>query len=415
MVLVALVLRLAVLTVGHTYRFNPVADSFGFGWESGRIARSLSAGEGFSSPFNGPTGPTAWVAPLYPYLIAGVFRVFGIYSHASAFVLLALNSVFSALTCWSLYCLADETVGRRVARWTGWTWALLPYSMYWAIRWVWETSFSALLLSLALLITVRLERAPRLRLWILLGVTWGVIALANPSCLSLLPFSAAWLAYRLWRRRQPWFAGGALAAVLCLALIAPWTIRNYRVFGTLVPIRSNFGVELRLGNSMSAQGLWMSWFHPSQDLAQFARYRQLGELAYVRQRRQEATDFIREHPARFAQLCLRRFIWFWIGTPRTSALDPSSAIRNSLFLLSSVLAFWGLVLVIRDGRPGAALYALTLLVYPAVYYLTFAHPRYRHPIEPEMVILGLYLLATVLPEHSRESAAPSGGEDARLG
>src|SRR5215471_13930587 len=107
MVIVALVLRLAVLTIGHTYRFNPVSDSFGFGWESGRIARSIAAGDGFSSPFRGPTGPTAWVAPMYPYLIAGVFKLFGIYTRSSAWFLLALNSVFSALTCWSMYRLAD--------------------------------------------------------------------------------------------------------------------------------------------------------------------------------------------------------------------------------------------------------------------------------------------------------------------
>lgn len=405
MVLVALLLRVAALTVGHTYRFNPVSDNFGFGWESGRIARALAAGEGFSSPFHGNTGPTAWVAPLYPYLIAGVFKLFGVYSRGSAWILLALNSLFSALTCWSMYRLADETVGRRVARWAGWTWALLPYAVYWAIRWVWETNFSALLLSLALLITLRIERKPRLVTWLLLGAIWGVIALANPSCLSLLPFSAAWLAWRCGRQRRAWLGGGLAAAAVCLALVAPWTIRNYRVFGSLVPIRSNFGVELRLGNSPSAQGLWMSWFHPSQDPREFARYRQMGELAYGRARRQEAMDFIRENPGRFAELCLRRALWFWIGTPRSSTIDPSSALRNSLFLLSSVLAFWGLVLVIRDRQRGAWLYALALLVYPAVYYLTFAHPRYRHPIEPEMVILGLYLLATTLPEPAPRSDA----------
>src|SRR5258706_6341522 len=98
MVLVALALRLAVVTVGHTYRVNPGADHFGFGWETGRIARSIAEGNGFSSAIHGTTGPTAWVAPLYPYLVAGVFRLFGVYTWSSAWVLLALNSLFSALT-----------------------------------------------------------------------------------------------------------------------------------------------------------------------------------------------------------------------------------------------------------------------------------------------------------------------------
>src|SRR6266404_1312221 len=74
MVLIALALRLAVVTVGHTYRVNPRTDHFGFGWETGRIARSIAEGNGFSSAIHGTTGPTAWVAPLYPYVVAGVFR-----------------------------------------------------------------------------------------------------------------------------------------------------------------------------------------------------------------------------------------------------------------------------------------------------------------------------------------------------
>src|SRR5437660_5224901 len=66
-VLVALLARLALMTIGHTYRFSPRDDHFGFGWETGRIARSIALGQGFSNPFHGITGSTAWIAPLYPY------------------------------------------------------------------------------------------------------------------------------------------------------------------------------------------------------------------------------------------------------------------------------------------------------------------------------------------------------------
>ena len=100
---IALLLRVSWILIGHTYKFKDTDDNFGFGWEMGRIAASLASGHGFSSPFGPATGPTAWEPPLYPYLTAGVFLVFGIYSKASAFVLLTLNSVFSALFSW-FYC-----------------------------------------------------------------------------------------------------------------------------------------------------------------------------------------------------------------------------------------------------------------------------------------------------------------------
>lgn len=404
MVLIALVLRVGYIAVGHTYRFSPRGDNFGFGWETGRIARSLAEGHGFSSPFVRDTGPTAWVAPAYPFVVAGVFKLFGVYTQMSGFVLLVLNSIFSALTCWTMFRICEETVGERMARWAGWTWALLPYSMYWAARWVWETSFSAFALSLALLLTLRLEREPRMRTWIWFGATWGVIALANPSCLTLLPCCGLWLAWRLNSAGRPWFTGAVVAALIFFALLTPWVVRNERVFHRFIPVRDNFWMEFRLGNSVNANGLWMSWFHPSTDLNEFDLYARVGELRYLEMQKQKALDFVRAHPGRFAELCVRRAIWFWAGTPRSTDVPLGLEMRNALFALTTVLAFWGLWLMRRQR--GAWLLAMFLLVYPAIYYLTFPHPRYRHPIEPEMTIAGLCVLAAALPERKRISERP---------
>src|SRR5258707_931365 len=76
--LVALLVRLVYVTVAHSYRFHPILDHFEFGWEAGRVGRSLALGQGFADPFVPTgTGPTAWLPPLYPMIIAAVFRVFG--------------------------------------------------------------------------------------------------------------------------------------------------------------------------------------------------------------------------------------------------------------------------------------------------------------------------------------------------
>ena len=114
-VAIAFLLRVGWIVIGHTYRFKSSDDNFGFGWEMGRIGASLASGHGFSNPFGPTTGPTAWEPPLYPYLTAGVFLVFGIYSKASAFVLLTLNSVFSALTCIPIFLIARRIFSERVA------------------------------------------------------------------------------------------------------------------------------------------------------------------------------------------------------------------------------------------------------------------------------------------------------------
>ena len=239
---IALVLRVVLIFFGHTYKFYDHNHNFSFGWEMGSIGRSLAAGEGFSSPFGAPTGPTAWEPPLYPYLIAGVFKVFGIYSLASAVVLLAINSVFSALTCIPIFWIARRSFGERVALWTCWMWALLPPIMTWATRWVWETSLAAFLLTWLFWLTLVMEdgelsfspsesvqESPTnqgyrgLFPWALFGLLWGIAALVNTSLLSFLPVSGLWICWRSFNQRGdapeqteqcpgekpsvPWFVG----------------------------------------------------------------------------------------------------------------------------------------------------------------------------------------------------------------
>src|SRR5216684_3953256 len=91
MILVAFLIRLAVIPFLLSDVLNPIRDHWDFGWEEGRIARSLAVGEGFSSPLFGKTGPTSWTTPIYPLLVAGgVFRACGAYTKAAARTILAL-------------------------------------------------------------------------------------------------------------------------------------------------------------------------------------------------------------------------------------------------------------------------------------------------------------------------------------
>src|SRR5258708_16515683 len=98
MVGIAFGLRVLCILVMHPYKVRTTEDNFGFGWEMGRIAASIASGHGFANPFQTPTGPTAWEPPLTPYLMAGVFKIFGIYSHPSPFVLFPLKILSSPLT-----------------------------------------------------------------------------------------------------------------------------------------------------------------------------------------------------------------------------------------------------------------------------------------------------------------------------
>lgn len=392
MVTAALLLRVGWIVIGHTYRFKSSDNNFGFGWEMGRIGASLASGHGFSNPFGPVTGATAWEPPLYPYLTAAVFQVFGIYSKASAFVLLTINSIFSALTCVPIFLIARRIFSEKVAVGSAWAWALLPNVMFWSTRWVWETSLSALLLTTIFWLALTLEDREGLLPWFKFGLLWGITALTSTSLLSFLPAAGLWAWHRRANRGKQSIAGVVLASLVFFLCITPWLVRNYQTFGQFIFIRDNFGAELRLGNGPGADGTWMEYLHPTQDAFAMRQFQAMGELAYIAMRKQQAVDYIKADYGRFAILCVKRFIYFWAGPPKATQPWWMNYVKNSLFLASSVLMFWGLVRALRLRKPGTWLLFWLILLYPAIYYVVFPAPRYRVPIEPEIAILAVFLV-----------------------
>ncbi|HXX28551.1 MAG TPA: glycosyltransferase family 39 protein [Terriglobales bacterium] len=409
MVATSFALHILVLGVFHLYRFRTDDNHFGYGWEMGRIAESIALGHGFGNPYGGSTGPTAWEPPLYPYIIGGVFKVFGIYSDASAWVLLSLNSVFTALTSIPIFLIARKTMGQRVALWSAWTWAVLPYAMYWSLHWIWDASLTPLLLSLIFLVALELEDWPGSKGWATFGLLWGVASLSNASILSFLPFSGLWAWHRRRRRGLPSFGGVALASLLFFLLVSPWLIRNYRTFGKFVFIRDDFGYELRLGNGLYADGRLMAYLQPNLNRLELESYSRLGEQAYEARCHRLAFTWIHEHPGRFFLISLKRSFYYWDNTVKATNSTAPVDFRNSLFLASSVLAIWGLGRALRKKKPGAWLFFWLVAVYPTIYYFVYPGARYRHPIEPELLILLVFLLSEVeLPRFMGGSPLVSG-------
>ena len=399
-------LQLAAIGLLHQYRVRPGHDHFEFGWEMGRVARSIAQGHGFSSPYDGNTGPTAWEPPLYPYLMAGVFKLFGIYSQRSAWVLLSINSLFATLTCIPIYWIAHRTFGERVAIWSAYAWALNPYVWYWSIHWIWDTTFTPLVLTWIFLLALDLgcvapDALVRGRpnadtaVWILFGALYAIGALANPTMLAFLPFCGLWIWRQRFRQGVPSLGGVVLSSLVFFAVLSPWVVRNYEVFHRFVFLRDDFGLQLRLGNGPYADGMLMAYLQPNLNKLELEKFQNEGELAYAESCKHQAFRWIQAHHGRFAIISLKRFFYYWNGVPReTNSVAPVD-FRTSAFLATSVLALWGAIRAVRQKRPGAWLFGGLIIFYPTIYYFVYPHARYRHPIEPELTILIVFLLRQV--------------------
>lgn len=392
MLAVGLAVRLATVLIAYGEQMSPDRGQFAFGWEAGRVARSLAAGQGFQSPLMGDTGPTAWLPPAYPLLLAAVFRVFGIYTAAAAIAILSLNGFLSALTVLPVYAIARRIWGDTVAAVAGWMWTLFPFAIFIGAFRVWSECLDGLLVSLVFLVALTQAATSRVTVWLGAGVLTGLAALNNPNTMSLVPALWGWAAWQRYqksdRARQP-----LLGAILALLItVAPWFVRNAAAFGEVVPFRGNFWLEVYIGNTGETPVMLVDWNrHPASNTTEMSEYARRGERAYMKEKRHQALAFIAAHPFVFTVLTLRRmvFVWsgFWSWDRRYLASEPLQVPFIILQTSLSLLVMAGLRCAWRDRHSAVFLLAAMAICQPLVYYVTHPAVEYRHAIDPLLVVV----------------------------
>jgi 4-amino-4-deoxy-L-arabinose transferase-like glycosyltransferase len=372
-----------------------------FQQETGNIAYSVAAGRGFSSPWLRESGPTAFLAPVYPLLLAGIFRIFGIETIHSFFAAAFLNIVFSVLACVPIFYAGKRLAGSGAGSLAAWFWALLPNAVIFPFEWIWDTSLSALLAATLLWATLTVAESPRMRNWCAYGLLWGFTLLTNPVFGSLLPFLIAWAAYRAQGSRLLRLQRAALAAGCAILCCVPWTIRNYLAFHKFVPLRSALGLALYLQNNENYGDHPRVWPYNVTREREVYRFFRAGESAFMDEEMHKALQFILSHPRTELRLSRYRFLSFWTGTPQPlhDFLAADSLFLQTVFLCSFLLVLGtlaGIYVLFRKRQALLFPVASFLLIYPLIFYITNGQLRYRHPLDPILVLLSALGVAAPL-------------------
>ena len=189
------------------------------------------------------------------------------------------------------------------------------------------------------------------------------------------------------------------------------------MFGKFIVLRSNFGLELWLGNNIDVTDTSAEWQHPNTNVAEGQKYKRMGEIAYMAEKEQEAFAYMRTHPGDTLNLIFRRFVSHWLAFSDSPAdvWENGTAYSKSFLILNcllSVLCLLGALYAHRSGDPEAFLFAMVLLVFPLVFYLTHTSMRYRFPIDPIILILAVGAVAHLIAvaksrnPNARKAAAP---------
>jgi hypothetical protein len=355
------------------------------GMEMGFLAQSIIQGKGLSSPFGGSTGPTAFVAPGYPLIIAAVFAIFGAYSTASALIIMAAQAGLNLLTILLIMHFTARLANAQMAVLAGLFWALSP-PLIWLPTIFWDTSFTCFIVIASVVWAQRIEHNPSPAGFAVSGALTALAGLINPALLPALIVMMCWVAYRC-RKSNPY--GLLVASLTLIVTFSPWPIRNAHVFHAFIPLRSTVGFELWMGNRPQSKGFLDESVFPTFNASEFQHYVSAGEVVYVREKSAEAQHYISSHRLNFAVLSMRRAWRFWTG----SGTLGGSPIFVAHACATSVLGLFGLAMLARRRLSLAALSLLPLLVFPLPYYITHAEFRYRLAIDPLLIVLSAYTLS----------------------
>ncbi|MGB7343270.1 MAG: hypothetical protein WBD20_03600, partial [Pirellulaceae bacterium] len=365
------------------------------GAEYDEIARAIYNGRGFSDPFGIETGPTAWMPPVLPYLMAAGYLISGGDRQMVMVLFMALQ--------WLAIASSVALVLREAVRLNRYGWGLavafvglgLNFNLLFCV-----THDHALLILLVNALYIIMTRGcDRLSSGsaMVQGIFGGFAALCNPILATVW---AVWIAVMSRSVRTV-----LVAAAVSIAVITPWTIRNYIVFDRLVPIKSAAKFEFFQALCISRDGILgpvCFWEHPwGRDNAARREYGAVGESSFIEARGLPASQKWRKEPIDCVDRIINRFLTatLWSETPTRFGAPVAMAMLNRFFYAWPFISL-AVLIVVRspkgktDGADtsrwqlAALIYAGVLLPYVLISYYT----RYAAPLLAIKCLLVLFLV-----------------------
>ncbi len=346
--------------------------------------------EGYGMTF--PTGWYPWVkadAPqsYYSYTIslflAGIYALFGYYPLVARLIM----GLLSLLIVWLIYLIARRFFTERVALLAGAIAALYTYLVFYGVTLLTETPFTlALLFAIYLSLKIKEQEQSQLITWLFFSVALALMVLLRMAVIFFIPLLLLWLTFAMKQPRRLYHL--VVPALVIIMAVAPFTIRNYLLWGHFSLLETQFGHVFWNGNHPDQQ-----WdFHPYQAFSIPADVlASENDVVITNQLLRMGIQNVLDDPLRivFVSMArLREFFTFW---PTADSTWEANLLRVVSFGLLAPFAFVGAVANLKRWRELAPIY-LFILVHTGVYAITWTMIRYRMPMEPFLIMFGAYTL-----------------------
>ena len=393
-------------------------DGKGSGAEMSVIASHLVAGNGYLTPYLPPQYQmqTTVSPPLYVWLIAGSYSLFGVETYIARLTLQLFNIAIHCATLAVLFSYCRKAISSAAAKSFAILFCIHPHLIYLPSN-IWETSLTTFFLACILYLAsfrVANFRVPGL---LMFGCLLGITSLSNPAWTICYPFVCL-LPFLLNKTGPNWKGITHRIAIISLAfavVISPWIYRNYQVTDDFVFVRGMTGPEWMKGNNLHANGGHGDGFvryYLLSSAEERQKLAELGEQAYDADTKALAMEFILNNKANFGLLTLQRMLMWWTGdldatkwyydqratdTFRKSGVSHYFMLGMLLIMtgtLTTAFAIIGLFHARQTPRKiwGVLVY---LIVLPIPFYLIIVGFRYQSALMPTLLIPASYAVSVL--------------------
>jgi 4-amino-4-deoxy-L-arabinose transferase-like glycosyltransferase len=353
-------------------------------WEYGEIARNLYEGKGYSLFyfFNGKIDiyyqqaahpfPSAYVPPAYVWFL---YPFMGIASEGIRNgLILLIQHLASAFCCVLLYRLTKKLFGGFTGLIAALLFAFFPEMIYASNSFGPTVFYHAAVLGILLALTE--ERLSFVKLGLLFAIGIYLRSELALFLILLLPY--------LFYRKQ--FRTAILSTLLCMLLLLPWQIRNYQVFGQLIPFSTSSGLNLYRGNNADGIGSW-GWeknvYAHESELTQDQKFEARMSKLYWDQ----AVQYMRSHPGETFLNAAKKLFHLWLFMPGDDRTANLFYLLPWLCLL--IFSAIGIVYARSEWKRLRPIF-IYLFACSLIAMIFFALPRYQSLMKIGLMPLAAY-------------------------
>ena len=359
------------------------------------LARNIAVGKGFTQ--DGIT-PAIYRPPLSSALLGGWFFLTGTSSPFSAAVFQSLLHTVGVLAAFLLFLEIASSPAWAVA---GALWLAVNPLLVTRAAFVMQEPTLLLFTTLAALLSVRWIKFPSTSRAGLAGTAWGLCTLAKVVS-WFAPFLLLAMQFLPGRQRREWRGTEAATLLVCfVAVVAPWSVRNYVHFHRFIPVNGQ-GEGMLEWNVSHAE---IPGELPGSEYSTQVYGRGLPEG----ERKALLWRYVLDHPGYFFGFRVLRNAVHFAAPPRDwwiarGHFRPGEH-RTGFWLLAALFHVpLYLLLLFRSGQwwtgrassPVLGFLVLLYLAYWAQYSLIYGDPRFGIPVYPLLVGIALTSMRSIL-------------------